>query len=60
MKHLRNPISGEVIATTPLEAKSKLRYGWKAITRAEYDDAKRQTLAYIVNKQLGRVKVRMH
>lgn len=60
MKHLRNPISGEAIACTPLEAKRLLRYGWQPISREAYHKVQREKLAYIIQRQLRLSKITLH
>ena len=63
MKYVRNPVSGEVKATTPLDAKRHLSYGWQRATRAdwnEYQTAKVQS-AIMRNVKAARPKMgRLH
>lgn len=57
MKYLSNPTTGQIKATTPLEAKRLLRYGWKAISKAQYHEAKREYMAYLISRNLNHVRV---
>lgn len=60
MKFFQNPVSGELKSATRLTARKLASYGWRELTRAEYDEIKREAMQYLIRRELKDQKVRLH
>lgn len=60
MKHLRNPVTGEVRLVTALEAKRLRKYDWQDVDLQTWVDYKRAQLQLGIAKHVSQAQVRVH
>ncbi len=60
MKYMKNPVTGEIMLSSPLHAKKLQRYGWSYATKSEWVDYTRAKLHLAMARNIPQLRVRVH